>query len=41
MERIFSRAFDSLQEAWKTIIDISPSLEALGDESAIYANCFS
>lgn len=29
MERIFSRAFDSLQEAWKTIIDISPCLEAL------------
>lgn len=29
MERIFSRAFDSLQEAWKTIIDISPRLEAL------------
>ncbi|XEC97118.1 flagellar motor switch protein FliM [Paenibacillus tarimensis] len=29
MERIFSRAFDSLQEAWKTVIDISPRLEAL------------
>ncbi|WP_274651537.1 flagellar motor switch protein FliM [Paenibacillus humicola] len=29
MERIFSRAFESLQEAWKTIIDISPRLEAL------------
>ncbi|KIL39238.1 flagellar motor switch protein FliM [Gordoniibacillus kamchatkensis] len=29
MERIFSRALDSLQEAWKTIIDISPRLEAL------------
>jgi len=29
MERIFSRAFDSLQEAWKTIIDIAPRLEAL------------
>jgi flagellar motor switch protein FliM len=29
MERIFSRAFDSLQEAWKTIADISPRLEAL------------
>jgi flagellar motor switch protein FliM len=29
MERIFSRAFDSLQEAWKTIIDLSPRLEAL------------
>ncbi len=29
MERIFSRAFESLQEAWKTIIDISPRMEAL------------
>jgi len=29
MERIFSRAFDSLQEAWKTVIDIAPRLEAL------------
>lgn len=29
MERIFSRAFESLQEAWKTIIDLSPKLEAL------------
>ncbi len=29
MERIFSRALESLQEAWKTIIDISPKLEAL------------
>jgi flagellar motor switch protein FliM len=29
MERIFSRALDSLQEAWKTIIDLSPRLEAL------------
>jgi flagellar motor switch protein FliM len=29
MERIFSRALDTLQEAWKTIIDISPRLEAL------------
>ncbi|MBW7473290.1 flagellar motor switch protein FliM [Paenibacillus oenotherae] len=29
MERIFSRAFESLQEAWKTIVDISPRLEAL------------
>ncbi|KZE73827.1 flagellar motor switch protein FliM [Paenibacillus elgii] len=29
IERIFSRAFDSLQEAWKTIIDLSPRLEAL------------
>ncbi|WP_248926365.1 flagellar motor switch protein FliM [Paenibacillus hamazuiensis] len=29
MERIFSRAFESLQEAWKTVIDLSPRLEAL------------
>lgn len=29
MERIFSRAFDSLQEAWKTVMDIKPRLEAL------------
>src|SRR3569832_132814 len=29
LERIFSRAFESLQEAWKTVIDISPKLEAL------------
>ncbi|MBD2845279.1 flagellar motor switch protein FliM [Paenibacillus sp. IB182496] len=29
MERIFSRAFDSLQEAWKTVIDISPRLEGM------------
>ncbi|GGH17662.1 flagellar motor switch protein FliM [Paenibacillus segetis] len=29
MERIFSRAFESLQEAWKTIIDINPRMEAL------------
>ncbi len=29
MERIFSRAFDSLQEAWKTIIDINPRMEGL------------
>ncbi|GIP21434.1 MULTISPECIES: flagellar motor switch protein FliM [Paenibacillus] len=29
MERIFSRAFESLQEAWKTVIDISPRMEAL------------
>ncbi|BBH20865.1 flagellar motor switch protein FliM [Paenibacillus baekrokdamisoli] len=29
MERIFSRAFESLQEAWKQIIDISPRMEAL------------
>ncbi|TBL77736.1 flagellar motor switch protein FliM [Paenibacillus thalictri] len=29
MERIFSRAFESLQEAWKTVVDLSPRLEAL------------
>jgi flagellar motor switch protein FliM len=29
MERIFSKAFDSLQEAWKSVIDLSPRLEAL------------
>lgn len=29
MERIFSRAFDSLQEAWKTVVDMHPRLEAL------------
>jgi len=29
MERIFSRTFESLQEAWKTVIDLSPRLEAL------------
>lgn len=29
MERIFSRAFESLQEAWKTVIDLSPRMEAL------------
>jgi flagellar motor switch protein FliM len=29
MENIFAKAFDSLQEAWKTIIDIQPRLEAL------------
>lgn len=29
MERIFSRAFESLQEAWKTVFDIQPRLEAL------------
>lgn len=29
MEKIFSHAFDSLQEAWKSIIDITPRLEAL------------
>lgn len=29
MERIFSRTFESLQEAWKTVIDISPRMEGL------------
>ncbi|MDP4097534.1 flagellar motor switch protein FliM [Paenibacillus sp. P96] len=29
MERIFSRAFQSLQEAWKTVLDITPRLEAM------------
>jgi len=29
MEKVFSRAFDSVQEAWKTIIDIKPKLEGL------------
>ncbi|AHD05950.1 flagellar motor switch protein FliM [Paenibacillus larvae] len=29
MERIFSKAFDSLQEAWKTVVDLQPRLEAL------------
>lgn len=29
MERIFSRCFESLQEAWKTVLDISPRMEAL------------
>ncbi|MFC5702125.1 flagellar motor switch protein FliM [Cohnella faecalis] len=29
MEKIFSRAFESLQEAWKTVIDLQPRLEAL------------
>jgi flagellar motor switch protein FliM len=29
MERIFSRAFTSLKEAWKTVIDLEPRLEAL------------
>lgn len=29
MERIFSRAFESLQEAWKTVLDITPRMEAL------------
>ncbi|MDB4868481.1 MAG: fliM [Cohnella sp.] len=29
LERIFSRTFESLQEAWKTVIDMHPRLEAL------------
>ncbi|MGN7356019.1 flagellar motor switch protein FliM [Paenibacillus sp. SAF-054] len=29
MERIFSRAFESLADAWKTVLDISPRLEAM------------
>lgn len=29
IERIFSRAFDSLREAWKTVMDITPRLDAL------------
>lgn len=29
IERLFSRALDSLQEAWKTVIDLQPRLEAL------------
>ncbi|MFB9329707.1 flagellar motor switch protein FliM [Paenibacillus aurantiacus] len=29
MERIFGRTLESLQEAWKTVIDISPRMEAL------------
>jgi len=29
MERIFSRAFDSLQEAWKTVLDIKPRLDGI------------
>jgi len=29
IERIFSRAFDSLQEAWKTVIDMKPRLDSL------------
>lgn len=29
MERIFNRALDSLQEAWKTVVDIYPRLEGL------------
>ncbi|PZE22445.1 flagellar motor switch protein FliM [Paenibacillus xerothermodurans] len=29
MERIFSRTFESLQEAWKTVVDLAPRMEAL------------
>ncbi|MBB6636710.1 flagellar motor switch protein FliM [Cohnella thailandensis] len=29
LEKIFSRALESLQEAWKTIVDIEPRLEGL------------
>ncbi|PDO11244.1 MAG: flagellar motor switch protein FliM [Candidatus Reconcilbacillus cellulovorans] len=29
MERIFSRAFDCFQEAWKTVIDLEPRFETL------------
>ncbi|MEK0316032.1 flagellar motor switch protein FliM [Cohnella sp. 56] len=29
MEKIFSRALETLQEAWKTVVDIEPRLEAL------------
>jgi flagellar motor switch protein FliM len=29
MERMFSRALESLQEAWKTIVDIRPRMEAM------------
>lgn len=29
MEKIFSRALETLQEAWKTVVDIDPRLEAL------------
>ncbi|WP_411346116.1 flagellar motor switch protein FliM [Paenibacillus sp. WLX1005] len=29
IERMFSRTFESLQEAWKTVIDLSPRMEAL------------
>lgn len=29
MERIFSGCFDSLKEAWKTVLDIDPRMEAL------------
>ncbi|GIQ68635.1 flagellar motor switch protein FliM [Xylanibacillus composti] len=29
LERIFNRAFGTLQEAWKTVLDIAPRMEAL------------
>ncbi|WP_240417554.1 flagellar motor switch protein FliM [Paenibacillus periandrae] len=29
MERIFSRCFESLQEAWRSVVDLTPRLEAL------------
>jgi flagellar motor switch protein FliM len=29
LEKIFSRALDTLQEAWKTVIDLTPRLETL------------
>ncbi|MCC3376229.1 flagellar motor switch protein FliM [Cohnella sp. REN36] len=29
MEKIFSRALETLQEAWKTVLDLEPRLEAL------------
>ncbi len=29
MERIFSRALENLQEAWKTVFDLTPRMEAL------------
>ena len=29
MERVFSKAFESLKEAWKTVMEIEPRLEAL------------
>lgn len=29
MEKIFSRTFESLQEAWKTVADLTPRMEAL------------
>ena len=41
MERIFSRAFESLQEAWKTVIGYFSTDGSTGDESAIYADCIS